>query len=87
MPFAATWMQREITMLSEVSQKERKRQIPYGITSMWNIKYDTKEPIYKTETDLWKRRRDLWLPRGRGLGKGWSGRFGLADVSYYTQKG
>ena len=27
---------------------------------------------------------DWWLPRGRGLGEGWSARLGLADVSFYT---
>ena len=36
-------------ILSEVSQK--KRQIPYDITYIWNLKYDTNEPIYETETD------------------------------------
>ena len=49
MPFAATWMQLEIIILSEVSQKEK--QIPYGIIYMWNLKYDTNEPIYEAETD------------------------------------
>ena len=33
------------------SKSERERQIPYDITSMWNLKYDTNEPIYETETD------------------------------------
>ena len=33
------------------SKSERERQIPYGITYMWNLKYDTNELIYKTETD------------------------------------
>ena len=33
------------------SKSERERQIPYDITYMWNIKYDTNELIYKTETD------------------------------------
>ena len=47
MPFATTWMQLEITILSEISQKET----PYGITYMWNLKYGTSEPICKTETD------------------------------------
>ena len=47
MPFAATWMDLEIIILSEVGQ----RQISYDITCMWNLKYDTSELIYKTETD------------------------------------
>ena len=42
-------MDLEIIKLSEVSQK--KRQIPHDITYMWNLKYDTNEPIYETETD------------------------------------
>ena len=46
MPFAATWMDLEIIILSEISQKQI-----YDITYMWNLKYDTNELIYKTETD------------------------------------
>ena len=50
MPFAATWMNLEIIILSEV----RQRQISYDITHMWNqfFKSDTNELIYKVETDL-----------------------------------
>ena len=48
MPFAATWMQLEIIILSK---SERERHIPYDITYMWNLKYDTNGPIYKIETD------------------------------------
>ena len=33
------------------SKSEREKQIPYDITYMWNLKYDTNEPIYETETD------------------------------------
>ena len=40
-------------ILREVCQTE-KRQVPYDITYMWNLKYDTKEPIYEAETDLEK---------------------------------
>ena len=29
---------------------ERERQIPYGITFMWNLRYGTNELIYETET-------------------------------------
>ena len=32
------------------SKLERERQIPY-ITYVWNLKYDTNEHIYETETD------------------------------------
>ena len=47
MPFAATWMDLEIIILSEVSQTER--QISYDITYMWNLKQnDINELIYKT---------------------------------------
>ena len=42
-------MQLEIIMLSEVSQKEKYRY--RDITYMWNLKYDTNEPIYNAETD------------------------------------
>ena len=41
---------------------------PYDIIYMWNLKYGTSEPIYKTETDSQTQRTDLWLPRG------WAGR-------------
>ena len=34
MPFAATWMDLEFVLLSEV----RERQISYDITYMWNLK-------------------------------------------------
>ena len=48
MPFAATWIDLEVIILSK---SERKRQIPYDITYMWDLKYDTNELIYETETD------------------------------------
>ena len=35
-PFAATWMELETLILSEV-KSERERQIPYDITSIWNL--------------------------------------------------
>ena len=35
------------------SQSERESQISYDITYMWNLKYDTNEPIYETETESW----------------------------------
>ena len=34
------------------SKSDRDRQIPYDITCMWNLKFDTNEFIYETETDV-----------------------------------
>ena len=48
MPFAATWMQVEIIILSEV---RKRKTIPYHITYIRNLKHGTNQPIYKTETD------------------------------------
>ena len=49
MPFAATWMDLEIIILSEVSQTKKDK--CHDITYTWNLKKDTNELICKTETD------------------------------------
>ena len=52
------------------SKSDRERKIPYDNTYMRNLKYDTNELIY--ETDSQTQRIDLWLPRwGGGGGKDW----------------
>ena len=45
--FAATWMDLEITILGEVTE----RQISYDITCIRNLKKDTNECTCKTESD------------------------------------
>ena len=57
--------------------------MPYDIIYMWNLKYDTNEPIYETETDSRTWRTDLWLPMGKGLEERWTGSLGLAGANYY----
>ena len=47
MPFATTWMDLEIIILREVSQKEKDKY--HDITYRWNLQYDTNETIYETE--------------------------------------
>ena len=55
-------------------QKEKvKIIIPFKIASenkikysMWNLKYNTNQHIYDTETDLQTQKTDLWLTRDEG---------------------
>ena len=50
MPFAATWMDLEIVMLSEISQTENKK-YRYDIPYIQNLKRnDTNELLYKTDS-------------------------------------
>ena len=37
---------------TDYHKSERARKIPYGITYMWNLKYNINEFIYETEKDL-----------------------------------
>ena len=41
---------RDYHINTKLSKSERERQVPYDITYTWNLKYDTNEPIYKTQT-------------------------------------
>ena len=49
------------------SKSEKKRQIPYNITYMWNLKYNTNELMYETKTH--RHRKHLWLQKGKGWGE------------------
>ena len=64
MSFPETWMDLEITILSEV----RKR-ILYDITYMWTLKYDTNEHSYETETDSQTQRTDVVAKRDGRWGR------------------
>ena len=48
MPFAATWMELETLILSEV-KSERERQIPYDSTYIGNLIYGTNELFHRKE--------------------------------------
>ena len=45
-PFATTWVDLKVSILSEV----RERQIPHNIPYMSNIKYDKNALVHQTET-------------------------------------
>ena len=53
---------------------------------MWNLKHGTSEPIYETERFMGIENR-LAVAKWEGVRERWSGRLGLAHVSYYTQNG
>ena len=73
-------MQLEIIIRSKV-KSERERQILCDTSYIWNLKYDTNELLYKTETDSQTQRA------GRKVGDGWSGSLGLANANYCIQHG
>ena len=49
-PFAATWMELETLILSEVNQKEKAKY--HSIIYIWNLIYSTNEPVYRKETGV-----------------------------------
>ena len=51
--------------------------MPYDITYMWNLKQDTNEPIYKTETDSRTQRIDV-AAKGECGGRGLDWEFGIS---------
>ena len=75
MPFAATQVDLEIIILSEVSQ--RKTNIIWYHLYMESLKNDTNELVYKTETDSQIQKTNLWLPNGKG-GRG-KDKLGVCD--------
>ena len=83
MPFAATWMDLEIVILSEVSQTDLliiQIQISYDTAFMWNLKYDLKNLSMKQkQTQKTGLENRLVVAKGEG----WTGSLGLADANYY----
>ena len=68
MPFAATWMDLEIIILSEVSQKEKDKY--HDITYRWNLQYDTNETIYEIKNRIMDIENRLMVAKGK-RGKDW----------------
>ena len=71
-PFTATWMDLEIIIQSEVGERQKL----YDITYMWDLKHDTNEPIYKTDSQT--QISDLWLPRGKRCRGGMDWELGIS---------
>ena len=74
MPFAATWMELKILILSEISQKEKDKY--HMILHIWNLIHGTNE---KKTMDLENR---LVVAKAEGEGVGWTGSLGLINANY-----
>ena len=59
--------------------------MPYASAYMRSLKYDTSKPIHETETQI--RKSGWWLPRWEGAWRGAEWEVGVADVSFYAEKG
>ena len=72
MPFAATWVELETLILSEVSQKEKDKYLYLESNHLYlesNIRH---KRTFPQKRKSWTWRADLWLPRGgRGSGMDW----------------
>ena len=76
MPFAATWMQLEIIVLSDVSQEGNDKY--HMISRVCRISIGHNCSYHKTEIDSQTQRTDLWLPRGKLAGEETDWEFGIS---------
>ena len=70
MSFVATWMDQEIVILSELSQREKNK---YPITYMWNLKKCYKRTFLQNKNPATDEENKLMITgrRGRGGGINW----------------
>ena len=66
MPFAATWMDLEIVILSEVSQTQKDKY--HKISFICGIKYRTQMNLFTKEKQTHRHRKQTY---GYQRGKGW----------------
>ena len=64
------------------SKSEGERQIPYDITYMWNLIYDTNLSTKQKQTHR-HREQTCGCQKEGEMGEGWTGSLGLADANYY----
>ena len=86
MPFVARWMQRDILILGEVSQREEEKH--HMISLRWESKTEHKRTYLQNETDSpaeqkQTHRHSEQTRSCQGGGGGWMGRLGLGDANCY----
>ena len=84
MPFAATWMELEIVILSEVSQKEKDKY--HMISLITGIQY-TEQMNISTEKKIMDLENGLVDAWGEREGVGGIGSLGLMDANYCSWNG
>ena len=80
MPFAALWMDLEIIILSEVSQKEKDK---YHMISLTCGIYNITQMNLSTKQTHRHREQTCGCQGAEGMGVGGIGSVGLADAKYY----
>ena len=78
MPFIVSWMDLEIIILSEVSERETSDDITY----MWNVKKRIQMNFFAEQKQT-HRLKNLWLPKKTGEGRGRDG-LGVWDWHRHT---
>ena len=81
MPFAATWVELETLILSEVSQTEKDKY--HMISHIWNIIHGTKETFHRQENHGLKEK--TCGCQGGGSGIGWE--FQVVHANYCIWSG
>ena len=83
MPFATTWMDLEIIILSEINRKEKDKyrmiSLICGILNMTQMNLSTNQTHRHRE-------QTCGCQGGGGMGEGWLRKFGLADANYYIYR-
>ena len=86
MPFAATWMDLEIVILSEVSQTEKDEY--HMISLICGIENMTQMNLSMNQKQTHRHRKQTCGCQGGGrVGEGWIGSLGLAGANYYIYNG
>ena len=69
--------------VDEISQKEKDK---YHMTSLiCGIETMIQMNLFTKQKQAHRHRAQiLWLPKGREVGKGWSGRLGSGEANHYT---